>query len=455
MTPQYKPHSASFRDPSGFVFEEKGVIYRQINAVYAEEYQKLLSSGLYDTLTKNQWLIPHTDVSDGQAFPKIIRPEPVPFISYPFEWSFSMLKDAALLTLAIQKTALDCGMTLKDASAYNVQFVGSRPIFIDTLSFANYTEGSAWEAYGQFCRHFLAPLTLMSQCDVSLNRLLLAHLDGVPLPLATQLLPLKSLFNMGLYLHLYLHAKAEKKYSTVQATAKPQNLPLQKLQQIIAHLTSVVSNLTWKPAVSEWQNYYETNVSDAYLQAKKTVVADYLTNISPHHVLDMGANDGVFSTLAADFAETVLSFDIDTSCVENNYLSLKKIKNNKITPLFADITNPSPAIGWANQERFSLFQRVKVDTIMALALVHHLAISNNTPLSKIAEFLSQHCQNLIIEFVPKSDDKVQILLQNRVDIFDDYTLDGFKSAFSTYFSIEKEQIIAPTQRILFLMKNKK
>ena len=176
--------SSSFRDPSGFLFVEDGSLYRQVNQVYRENYDHLIESGLYDALVSKGLLIPHKEASSDLARTddayKVLKPQPVPFISYPYEWCFSQLKDAALLTLQVQKTAIDFGATLKDASAYNVQFVGPKPVLIDTLSFEKYTEGQAWVPYRQFCQHFLAPLALMSCTDVRLSQLSRTYIDGVP-----------------------------------------------------------------------------------------------------------------------------------------------------------------------------------------------------------------------------------------------------------------------------------
>ncbi len=188
-----EPVAASFRDPSGFLFSRNGALYRQINRVYADDYDHLISSGLYDQLVKSGLLIPHREVSEKPVYPelavKVIQPELVPFISYPYEWSFSQLKDAALATLAIQKRSIKAGMSLKDASAYNIQFINGKPTLIDTLSFEIYKEGKPWDAYRQFCQHFLAPLALMARVDVRLGQLLRVFIDGIPLDLASRLLP--------------------------------------------------------------------------------------------------------------------------------------------------------------------------------------------------------------------------------------------------------------------------
>lgn len=462
MIQENEPVEASFRDSSGFVFKKNNIFYRQINHSYAQAYDTLLSSGLYEALTAKEWLIKHEELSgsnnEKQPLPyyKIIQPEQLDFISYPSGWTFGMLKDAALLTLKIQKTALKHGMTLKDASAYNIQFRGSQPIFIDTLSFDIYTEGGIWQAYSQFCRHFLAPLALMAYQDVSLNRLLVVHLDGIPLDLASKLLPYRTRFNLNLYLHIHLQARLQGKYQQQQPKNNAsKQLSTPKLLQLIESLESAIKKLEWKQRGTEWHDYYEKSVGESYLNNKIKAVETLLDECQAQKILDLGANDGTFSRIAAQKADKVLSFDIDTVAVEAHYQRLKKEKNQKVTPYIVDVSNPEPAIGWNNTERPALWQRINVDTIMALALIHHMRISNNTPLSMIADFFSQHCQNLIIEFVPKADEKVQILLQNRQDIFDDYTLENFKSVFSKHFTIEKALSLDPTERVLLLMKKHK
>lgn len=454
---------ASFRDKSGFMFEENGVFYRQVHHSYKQHYSALMTSGLYEALTKKGWLLEHKELSEiknsslalDDAY-KILCPKQLSFISYPYSWSFGMLKDAALLTLKIQKLALVHGMILKDASAYNVQFVGSSPVFIDTLSFEIYTEGEAWIAYGQFCRHFLATLALMAYKNVSLNKLLIAHLDGIPLPLASKLLPWKTYFNIHLALHIHLHARTQVRLQDKKIEKSHKSLSKNALLQLVQSLESAIKKLKWHSKATEWHDYYDKSVEKVYFEHKKDLVTAFLEETAPitGRVLDLGANDGTFSQLAAKVAKDVLSFDIDPACVEQNYIKLKSEKETRITPLIVDVTNPDPAIGWQNQERTSLWKRTKAQTTLALALIHHLSISNNIPLSMIAKWLSDISTHLIIEFVPKTDEKIQILLQNRVDIFEDYTIDNFINQFERYFIIKKQVIITPTERILFLMIKK-
>ena len=210
-------NAGSFRDPSGFVFDKNGTLLRQINGCYRQDFEALQQSGLLQSLHKSSDLISHEEVgienaASSEAY-RVIKPERIPFVSYPYEWSFSQLKDAALLTLTIQLKSLEYCLSLKDASAYNIQFMNGKPIFIDTLSFERHVEGTPWVAYGQFCQHFLAPLALMSHVDVRLGQLLRVHLDGIPLDLASRLLPFSTLFRPGIFFHLHLHSKSQQKYA--------------------------------------------------------------------------------------------------------------------------------------------------------------------------------------------------------------------------------------------------
>jgi hypothetical protein len=474
--------SASFRDPSGFLFSQNGILYRQINRAYSNDYARLMDSGLYDKLVKSNLLIPHVEVDlltersqserggrqnastsltlsrrsfgSAEAF-KVIQPERVPFISYPYEWSFSQLKDAALATLSIQKRALKLDMSLKDASAYNIQFVRGKATLIDTLSFEIYKLGQPWVAYKQFCQHFLAPLALMAYRDVRLNQLLRVYIDGVPLDLASDLLPTKTKFNFGLLTHIHLHAGAQKRYSdkVVNPRASAGRMSRQALTGLIESLEATIKKLTWKPAGTEWGDYYEnTNYTDSAFEHKKQLVKEWSIEKKPALVWDLGGNTGVFSREAASSGAFTVSFDIDPAAVEQNYRTVIMKKEQNILPLVLDLTNPSPALGWDNNERDSFGARGPVDMVLALALIHHLAISNNVPLSQLSNFFAARCKWLVIEFVPKSDSQVQKLLTSREDIFPSYTREGFEVAFSPRFAIRKSEPVHDSQRTLYLLE---
>ena len=452
--------SASFRDPSGFLFTRNGTLYRQINRAYSNDYARLMDSGLYGKLVKASLLIPHVESdqlpAESDAAFKVIQPERVLFISYPYEWSFSQLKDAALTTLSIQKRALKLDMSLKDASAYNIQFVRGTATLIDTLSFEAYKEGQPWVAYKQFCQHFLAPLALMSYRDVRLSQLLRVYIDGVPLDLASALLPAKTKFNFGLLTHIHIHAGAQKRYSDKAVNPRERAIRVSKqaLIGLIESLENTIQKLTWKPGGTEWGDYYEnTNYTDSAFEHKKQLVNEWALEKKPTLVWDLGGNTGVFSREAALSGAFTVSFDIDPAAVEQNYRTVKSKKEQNILPLVLDLTNPSPSLGWNNSERDSFAGRGPVDMALALAVIHHLAISNNVPLPQLAEFFASRCRRwLVIEFVPKSDSQVQKLLSSREDIFPGYSREGFEAAFSSRFTIRKTESVRDSERTLYLME---
>lgn len=454
--------ASSFRDPSGFLFRESGILYRQVNKSYASNYDKLMNRGLYATLTKLNLLIPHQEVDPKLALSnssyKILQPTPLKYISYPHEWCFSQLKDAALATLKIQQIALRFDMVLKDASAYNIQYHDGKPILIDTLSFEQYQEGSPWLAYKQFCQHFLAPLALMSYTDARLNQLFRVYIDGIPLDLASSLLPRRTYTKYSILSHIHLHAKTQAKYA---GSGDPNRVPKKagKIKKsaysaLIQSIQSAVRGLHWKLPATEWGDYYAgTNYQLHSMQHKQDLVAEYLQAIAPEPGLvhDLGANTGQFSRVAADLGHAVIAHDIDVAAVEKNYLCGLKNKESKVLPLLLDLTNPSPAMGWSLSERMSFVERCRGNLVMALALIHHLAIANNVPLNVLAKFFGEIASSLIIEFIPREDSQVKRLLASRQDIFEHYNEAQFERAFSVYFHIERKDKIRESERTLYLM----
>jgi len=447
---------SSFRDPSGFLFQRDGVIYRQVNLVYREDYDRLMESGLYRALVDDDLLIPHREVDIEPSVPelcyKVLQPEAISFISYPYEWCFSQLKDAALATLRIQRKALEFGMSLKDSSAYNIQFRNGRPVFIDTLSFGTYGEGEPWVAYRQFCQHFLAPLAVMSYRDVRLSQLFRVHIDGLPLDLASSLLPWRTRLRFSLLSHIHLHARSQKHFADRPVDVKQRKVGRYALLGIINSLESAVKGLRWRAGGTEWADYYQdTNYSTQAFEDKKKIVAGFLERVAPAVAWDLGGNVGVFSRLASERGVNTVCFDVDPAAVERNYLFCRQSGETGMLPLVLDLTNPSPGIGWEGRERMSLQERGPAEVVLALALVHHLAISNNVPLPRIAGFLSDICRWLIVEFVPKSDSQVQRLLATREDVFADYSREAFEEEFSKLFDIMDIVPIQDSERTLYLM----
>lgn len=452
---------ASFRDPSGFVFWRDGRPYRQVQPAFAAEWDAFAGGPLERSLIEAGRLLPyeHVDVALA-ATPEahaVIAPEQIEFVSYPYEWTFGELRDAALLTLDVELDAIRAGWTLKDASAYNVVFRDTRPVLIDSLSFEPLEDDAPWVAYRQFCEQFLGPLALMARRDVRLADLLRADPDGVPLDLAARLLPLRTRFDFGLLSHVHLHARAQARHAADGAAgeARRPRITRSRLEGLIGNLRSTVAGLDWRPAGTEWADYAEgTSYSDAAAADKDRLVDAFVRLVPGARVWDLGANTGRFSRIAADAGKRVIAFDIDPAAAERHYRAVRSAGRSDILPLVADMANPGPALGWAGRERRSLLERANGDVVLALALVHHLAISRNVPLGLVLELFAELAPWAIVEFVPKDDSMVRRLLATRRDVFPNYGLDGFRAAATSRFEIVREEPIADSHRVLFLLRRR-
>ena len=433
---------SSFRDTSGEVIIEDGVYLRRVNPSYYDDYKHFIKSGLYAELDNRRLLIPHTEKQDGEDF--ILVPEQVKFISYPYEWCFSMLKEAALNTLEINCIALDYGMMLKDASAFNMQYHKGKMTLIDTLSFAKYDGGQPWVAYRQFIEHFLVPLTLMKYRDTSLSKLSEVFIDGIPVELAVKLLPMRLRLKPSLLAHIYAQGIKINNFGF----PKEVKIPRRNLDALLDNLRGLVHSLVYKPG-SAWSAYDSCSYTPKAFKDKHRIVEVMLGNIpvsSDNTLCDIGANTGVFSNLAVEKGYKVAAIDNDHDCIEYMHDVVKGLG------LVADICNPTPAIGWGSVERKGFLDRLDVDTIMTLALIHHICIGNNTPLSKVAELFAGHCKHLIIEFVPPDDPKAKILAGNKT--FPPYSQEIFEAEFEKYFNTIAQKGVEDSCRSIYLMFTK-
>ena len=457
---------ASFRDPSGYVFRRDGVLYRAIQPSAAADWAAFEERGLAAALVAEGLLVSHAPVAlelaplPGAAV--VIRPRELSLISYPYEWAFSQLREAALLTLEAQRRALAVGMWLRDASAYNVQFDRGRPILIDSLSFEVADLSAPWPAYRQFCKHFLAPLALMAHRDLRCGLMLRDFIDGLPLDLAAGLLPGRTRLG-GLLPHLHLHANADRRAQRTQisgASTGPRTPGRARPMSATRHLALLdslrraVEGLRLEPG-SHWLSYTrQTSYTEAAAGSKHEIVERMLAAAGGTVVWDLGANVGTYSDLAAGSGRQVIAFDQDPSVVELHWRNLSADARASVLPLVMDLTNPSPALGWAHQERRSLLQRGPADVALALALVHHLVIGNNVPLPRVADLMAQVGRRLVIEFVPREDPMVQQLLASRRDIFTDYAIEAFRAAFGERFTTLDEAPVTDSLRTLFLMERR-
>ncbi len=449
-------HPASFRDPSGYIFTQNGVLYRQVNQAFRTHFDLLISSGLYANLAGQKLLIPHEimpeNLTGEQQWYITLKPEPIRFISYPWEWSFDMLKDAALLTLRILKEALAHGLILKDATPFNLQWHQGRLIFIDSLSFETYNEEEPWIAYRQYCEMFLSPLLLMHYKQLPLQQLLLAWPEGIPLAVTSKLLPWKSRLSLHTYLHIHLNAKITGRQK--QPLKKKIKFSRPKLLNLVRSLETLTLKLKAPRGQSTWSGYYaEASARSSYLEEKKKIVSQWSGRFAAGTTItDFGANDGEFSKLLAAKKIEVIACDVDPTCINNLYMQIIASGESNIQPLLTDLANPSPGNGVNHTERLPLLQRLQNDAGIALALLHHLAIGRNIPIEMIAAMFHRTCRKfLIIEFVPKSDEKVQLLLAEKKDIYTDYTEEKFTNAFGAYFTVQEKQPVADSGRTLYLL----
>jgi SAM-dependent methyltransferase len=451
----WEPVSSSYRDPAGFMIADHGVYKRVVTAHGMEDYELYLASGLHEELTRENLTLDFREeatLRSPKDWVRLLVPDQLEFVSYPFEWSFDQLKDAALLTLRIQSKALARGLSLKDASPFNVQFRGAKPVFIDTLSFQRRPAGP-WIAYEQFCKHFLAPLFLMSYVEPDANRQMKVHLDGFPLDRTSRLLPLRSYLRSGALLHIHLHARALRGKSE----GPPQNEKPARDQQIplIESLQRTVEGLRAPDYASNWTNYYDERrfYSGNAWDSKRAAVRMLGAEAHPSTVADLGANTGQFAAEFAERGARCLAFDSDAGCVNHLYLEEKKKAASRVLPLVMDLANPSPALGFGLSATLSIFERVQTDLVLCLGLLHHLRFRENVPLSRVAAFLARLGRRLVIEFVPPEDPST-ILLRNGRPGFEDYTPSGFRESFGQHYRLRNQRAVEGSGRTLYLFERR-
>ncbi len=453
-------HSSSFRDPSGYIFVDEGVIKRVINPIYFEQYYSLKESGFFDKLFKYNLLIKHEEViaSDDEI---IIKPEIIHFITYPYEWSFYQYKEAALLTLKLQKYCLEHNFSLKDASAFNVTFHKGKAVFIDTLSFDFYHEDKPWRAYKQFITHFFGPLILAHYHGAQSLKLMNNFIDGIPIKMLSSMLPFRTKLNPFLHSNIHLLAKFEDKYNeNYKEKAKVTLLSKKGQLNIITSLYDYIKKLELKEK-SEWGNYYDkTNYSNNAFTLKETMINNWVSKLGIKTVIDLGGNDGTFVRCINTKLEHALVCDIDNNAVDYNYKTLKQNSETFITPFVLDILNPSANIGFDNTERLSFINRIKSfkpDVTLALALIHHLSLTGNITFEMSANFFASFSKHLVIEFPKREDSWIQRLLNTKREFrqhFDFYNEQNFEASYQEYFIIKEKKLLKSSKRVMYLMEVK-
>ena len=454
--------TGSFRDPFGQIFIQNQKIYRCIYQPGLKDYHSACEKGIYDHLIQRKLLIDHveTDFESAPGASKICLEHPrLPFVSYPWEWSFSMLKDAALLHLEIMEYLIPKGFWLRDANAFNTQHTENGLVLIDTLSIGEKIPQSPWVAYSQFCSHFLAPLATAAYCDIRTLGLWRNYIDGFPLDFAVKMIPFYKKFSPRLFMHLILHAQFQKKADQKEDLLVDQNHKKPRMNEVsligvIKSLKNCIAHINWKKNSKIWANYDAIRTyNDEDVKEKADYIRTAVEKLTPSMVWDLGGNTGEFSLIAAEKGAWVISIDGDPACTELIYTKITKTeKGKRIIPLTMDLANPSAGMGWENKERQSLTQRGPADLLLALALIHHLVFSANIPLERIAGWFASLCEHLVVEFMPPEDPMIQKLLQNRPEHLP-YSLEAFKAGFGKYFEFCDQKTLR-NKRVLFTCKKR-
>jgi ribosomal protein L11 methylase PrmA len=461
MMKTIKAAPGSFRDPSGRVYEVGERIFRTVNPSFAEEYEFVHASGLMRRLAEEDRALSAVTVdpsllgSAGTSAKYVLECPKLPFVSFPYEWSFPALKAAALLHLDIHLTALDQGVTLSDSSAYNVQFYGTRPVFIDHLSFIRYREGEVWAGHRQYCEQFLIPLLLRALFGITHNAWYRGTQEGILASDLKRLLRWRHYLSWNILTHIVLPsmfqgAAKDNQISLNKESLSQVGLPLDSLRRMLKKLHNWISHLhPLDTGKTIWTDYAKNHsYSTEETEIKKQFVMEFVRNSLPRTLWDLGCNTGDYSVTALEAgAKYVVGFDFDQGALEKAFARAQE-SNLFFQPLFMDAANPSPGQGWREQERQSLKARANADALIALAFIHHLAIARNIPFEELVDWVMSFAPQGIIEFIPKQDPMVEKLLALREDIFPDYTKECFLAYVSSRAKIIKTVQTSKSGRFL-------
>lgn len=453
----------SFRDRTARVFVSGDGILRGLNQQALDNWERLRSSRLFSRFSASGALVRTERVTDldtnGRGpelreWAAVLHHERIPFVSYPYEWCFGMLRDAACLQLDLLVAALDEGMVLKDATPFNVQWRGAQPVFIDIASFQPLGPGEPWPGYRQFCRTFLYPLQLQAYRGVPFQPWLRGSLEGIASDHCWRMLSPRDWFRPGVFTDVYLQAKAEARYAdtgrNVRGEIRAAGFTPALIAANVKRLRKIVQGLRWAPGESVWSEYATHNSYEAAEAARKQAfVRDVAASRRWRLAWDIGCNTGTFSRIAAEHADTVVALDADAVAIERFYQDIKREQNRTILPLVFDLADPSPGLGWRGRERMPLADRGRPDLVLCLALIHHAVIGANIPLGEFVEWLSGLGADLVIEFVTREDPMVQRLLSNKDDQYDDYQLERFELELRQRFHVERQMTVSDGKRVLY------
>ena len=455
-------NAGSFRDRDGRVYQYQGRIFRGLSEAALQCFRQLQEKPFYIKLVESGKVVGSRELAAQenplpddlrQQWAGFLEHDPVTVISYPYEWTFSMLKAAASLQLHLVERAVSNGFTLKDATPYNIQFVDRKPVFIDIPSFEPLDEGEPWSGYRQFCEMFLFPLMLQVYKGSNFQPFMRAAIGGVNVQTAAALFGFRDRFRKGVFSHVWLQSKLDRRFGgsseNVRSNLKSAGFNRELILVNVRKMQKLVKKLEWKAVGSEWGDYTEFhNYSEDDHALKEDFIRKAISTETPQTVWDIGCNTGQFSHIAASGCKQVLSMDIDHVAVERLFLNPETPAN--ILTLVQNVADPSPNWGWRNRERSDLQTRAQPDLVLCLALIHHVVITANIPLAEFIDWLAGLTDKLVIEYVSRKDDKVQTLLRNKEDKYKDYSRESIESNLKRHFEIRAQLDVNNGDRSLYL-----
>lgn len=457
----------SFRDPASRVLHHGDDVYRVLSGEGARDWKALAETAFFPRAvaqgrivgTQEEEAIESIPVEATADWEAVLRHERIPFVSYPYEWSFSMLRDGAALHLDLMLEALEEGFTMKDGYAYNVQFSGARPVFIDVGSFEP-GAGGPWAGYRQFCQTLLYPLMLLGYKGVDYRPWLRGSVEGVSPADMRALMTFRDNFRAGMLKHVRLHAAMASRFTEraqdTKSSLEEAGFGAELTRATVKNLHKAVSRISWKGARSHWSDYHDICIYEEEDRAEKErFVREAAGAVGGGLAFDLGCNDGTYALVAAEHADHVVAVDGDHAVVDALYRHLRDSAGDvaaKVTPLVMDLADPSPGIGWRSLERRSFAGRGDASLVLALALVHHLSITANVPLAEVVAWLRAFEAPVVAEFPHRDDPFVERLLANKPPgTHDDYTFDAFEGALEREFGAVERRLDLPCgTRTLFL-----
>jgi SAM-dependent methyltransferase len=461
IDPAFNSEPGSYRDRNSAVFYYNGEVLRGISAKALANWKRLTATRFFGDFTTRGSIVPTEMVGEpncrrlGRTWAAVLKHDLIPFISYPYEWTFGMLKEAALLHLDLMLAALEEDFILKDSSAYNVQWRGARPVFIDIPSFEVLEQGQPWVGYRQFCELFLYPLMLLAYKGVDFRPWLRGSIDGISAASLRPLLSTRDLMRPGVMMHVVAHDALQRRYSggerNLRSGLAQAGFDKRLIVRNVLNLRKIISRMVPGSSKTEWSDYTRTHsYSEADFEAKRAFVRNAASYRRWRRVWDLGCNTGTFSMIAAEHADYVVAMDGDWMAVEHLYQSQKgRPDGGSILPLVVNLSDPSPGQGWRSMERKALPDRGKPDFTLCLALIHHIVIGANIPMADFMRWLAGLGTALVIEFIGRDDEMVEALLRNKDDQYDDYRLEAFEGLLSEHFEIRDRQTLKGGKRSIF------